>query len=271
MVDFQTLTLFSLTLLTVAMFIFYYLLMIRGRRTPPVYRKIPQTSVESPASDSRTKIEDLTLNPIQIPIQAPIEQAPIEIKANIESPIQTQSQISSQPPVQAVSQDSVSAPPDNGLNMSAATSTLSGEAAAKALKEFAEEIEKGRDPSGEKTRDASLVKLARVLIDVIQADRVPEKPSEPPSQSKQDVEHEEKIVTVTEPPHKHGQSRKKKKPKMRKQSKIRTASRKAKNKKKKVKVKRKEHGIQAKRDSRQSRATSLHGKPARKKRRAGKN
>jgi hypothetical protein len=274
MVDFQTLTLFSLTLLTAAMFIFYYLLMIRGRRTPPVYRKIPQTSAESPASVSQTKIEEPTLNPIQIPIQVPTQtptQAPIEMKAQIESPIQTQSQVFSQPPVQAVYQNSVPTPPDNALNMSAATSTLSGEAAAKALKEFAEEIEKGRDPSGEKTRDASLVKLARVLIDVIQADRVPEKPSEPPSQSKLDVQRgEENTVTVAEPPRKHAQSRKKKKPKMHKQSRTRTASRKAKNKKKKVQGKRKEPRRRAKRSSKQSRVTSLRGERARKKRRTGK-
>jgi hypothetical protein len=268
MVDFQTLTLFSLTLLTAAMFIFYYLLVIRGRRTPPVYRKVPQTSGESPASVSRTKMEDPTPNPIQIPIQA-LTQAAIEIKAPIEIPIQTQSQISSQAPVQAISQNSVPAPPDNALNMPAATPTLSGEAATKALKEFAEEIEKGRGPSGEKTRDASLVKLARVLIDVIQAGRAPEKPLEPLNQNKQDVQREKK--TVTELPHKHGQSRKKKKAKMHKQRRARTASRKAKNKKKKVKVKGKEHRRQAKRNSKQSRVTSLRNKRARKKRRARKN
>ena len=255
MVDFQTLTLFSLTLLTAAMVIFYYLLVIKGRRTPPVTRKIPQTSVESPASVSRTKIEDPTLNPVEIPTQ-------------------TQSQISSQPPVQAIPQNSVPAPPDNALNIPAATPTLSGEAATKALKEFAEELEKGRGPSGEKTRDASLIKLARVLMDVIQADRAPGKPPEQPDQNKQDVERKEK--TVTEPPHKHGQPRKKKKAKMHKQSRTRTASRKAsrkaKNKKTKVKVKRKEHRRrQAKRSSKLSRATNLHSKRAQKKRRARKN
>ena len=252
MVDFQTLTLFSLTLLTVAMFIFFYLLVIKGRRTPPVTRKIRQTSVESPASVSQTKIEDPTINPV-------------------ESPIQTQSQIPSQPQVQAIPKNSVPAPPDNALNMRPATPTLSGEAATTALKEFAEELEKGRGPSGEKTRDASLIRLARVLIDVIQADRAPEKAPEPTDQNKQDVESENKTTIVTEPLHKHVQSRKKKKAKMHKQSRIRTASRKAKNKKKKVKVKRKEHRRQAKRNSKQSRATKLHSKRAQKERRARKN
>jgi hypothetical protein len=292
MVDFQTLTLFSLTLLTGAMVIFYYLLVIKGRRTPPVTRKIPQTSVESPASVSRTKIEDPTPKPIQIPIQAPQAptpptqaqtppaqtpaQTPTEIKAPLEIPIQTQSQISSPPPVQAISQNSVPAPPDNALNMPAATPTLSGEAATKALKEFAEELEKGRGPSGEKTPDASLIKLARVLMDVIQADRAPGKPPGQPDQNKQDVEREKKTTTVTEPQHKHGQPRKKKRAKMHKQSRTRTASRKAsrkaKNKKTKVKVKRKEHRRrQAKRSSKQSRATNLHSKRAQKERRARKN
>jgi hypothetical protein len=296
MVDFQTLTLFSLTLLTAAMFIFYYLL-VKARRTPPVTRKTPQTSVESPASVSRSKIENPISNPIQIPIQAPQTpnpptqaptqtptpptqtptapaqvpaQTPTQIKAPIEIPIQTQSQISSQPPVQAISQNSVPAPLDNSLNMPAATPTLSGEAATMALKEFAEELEKGRGPSGEKTPDASLIKLARVLMDVIQADRTPEKPSEQPDQNKQDIESEKKTATVTEPPHKHGHSGKKKKAKMHKQSRTRTASRKAKNKKTKVKVKRKEHRTQAKKNSKQSRATNLHSKRAQKKRR-GKN
>jgi hypothetical protein len=284
MVDFQTLTLFSITLLTAAMFIFYYLLVIKGRRTPPVTRKIPQTSVESPASVSRSKIENPISNPIQIPIQAPQAptpptqaqtppaQTPTEIKASLEIPIQTQSQISSPPPVQAISQNSVPAPPDNALNMPAATPTLSGEAATKALKEFAEELEKGRGPSGEKTPDASLIKLARVLMDVIQADRAPGKPPGQPDQNKQDVEREKKTTTVTEPQHKHGQPRKKKKAKMHKQSRTRTASRKAKNKKTKVKVKRKEHRRrQAKRSSKQSRATNLHSKRAQKERRARKN
>jgi type IV secretory pathway VirB10-like protein len=154
--------------------------------------------------------------------------------------------------------------------MRAATRTLSGEAATKALKEFAKELERGRDPSGEKTPDASLIKLARVLIDVIQADRASEKTPDTPNQNKQDVERKKK--TVMEPPHKHVQPRKRKKAKMHKQSRTRTASRKAKNRKTKVKVKvkRKKHRKKAKRNSKRSRTTNRHGKRMQKRRR-GKN
>jgi hypothetical protein len=247
MVDFQTLTLFSLTLLTAAMFIFYYLLVIKNRRTPHVTRKIPRTPrAQSSTSISRTKTEDPTLKPIQIP-----SQAPVQIKAPIDIPIQSQSQISSQTPVQVVSQIPVRAPPENALNLPAKAPILRGEAATEALKEFAEELEKGEDTSVEKTRDASLIKLARVLIDVIQTEKGPEKTPKTPDQNKPEVEHERK--TTTKPSrkddhlHEHSHSGKKKKTKMHQPSRTGKANRKTKNET--TKVKSREHGRPTKKHS----------------------
>jgi len=235
MVDFQTLTLFSLTLLTAAMFIFYYLLVTKNRRTPHVLRKIPRTPrAQSSTSISRTKTEDPTLNPIKIP-----SQAPVQTKAPIEIPIQNQSQISGQTPVQVVSHIPVRAPPEKVLNVPAKAPILRGEAAIEALKEFSEELEKGDATSEEKTRDASLIKLARVLIDVIQADKAPEKTPKTPDQNKPEVEHKRKTTTKPSRKHdhlrEHSHSRKKKKTKMHQPSRTGKANRKTRNKKTKVK------------------------------------
>ena len=262
MVDFQTLTLLSLTFLTAAMFIFYYLLVIRYRRTPPVKRIMPQEPVESQTFSLQTKIKDPILNPIQIPTQAPVQTI-----ARVDIPIQTQSQIPSQAPVQATSQVSVQAPIENVFSMPTRTPILRGEAATEALTEFVEELEKGRGPITEKTRDASLIKLARVLIDVIQADKAHEKPSELSDQDKHDVKSEK---TAIEPPHKHYDSGKKK-ANMHGPSGAKAAAPKARKRRTKISVKGKKHRRPPKKHSKHSRATNVHSKHVKKARRARKN
>jgi hypothetical protein len=257
MVDFETLTLSSITLLTAAMFIFYYLLVIKTRRTPPVIQKRPQTPPEVQTSISQTKIEDPPPNPIQMPTQVPVQ-----IKApTVETPTHTQSQISSQTPVQAAPQISVQAPPpENVINIPVVRAPiLRGEDATEALKEFAEELEKGRSAGAEKTRDASLIKLARVLIDVIQADKPPEKIAEQPNQDMKDVEGQK---MVSEPPHEHDHSEKEKKTKMHKRSRIRTGKRKPKAKKKTI-TKSNKHRRQAKKHSRTTQVTSKRAQKGR--------
>ena len=241
MVDFQTLTLFSLTLLTAAMFIFYYLLVIKVRRTPHVTRRIPRTSIEPPTSMPRTKTEAPTLRTIQIRSQAPIQvpsQPPIQTETHNETPIKNQDQTPSQTPAQVVSQITVSVLQENALNLSAKPPVLRGEAATEALKQFAEELEKGKAKSSEKTRDASLIKLARVLIDAIQTEKEPENTPKIPNQNSSETEQKRKAST--KPTHKqghthqHNQSRKKK-TKAHQPNKTRKTNRKIKNKKTKIK------------------------------------
>ncbi len=136
------------------------------------------------------------------------------------------------------------APPENGLNVPAKAPMLRGEAATEALKEFAEELEKGEATSVEKTRDASLIKLARVLIDVIQADKAPEKTPKTPDQNKPEAENKRKIETKPQRKqdnlHQQSHSRKKK-TRMRQPSRTRKANRETKNKKRKVKSR--DHGV----------------------------
>jgi len=126
---------------------------------------------------------------------------------------------------------------------------LQGEAATEALKKFAEELEKGEDTSAEKTRNASLIKLARVLIDVIQTDKDPEKTFKTPEQNEREVENGSK--TTIRPPLKHVHSHehpgKKKKTKMHQPSRIGKANQKTKNKE--TRLRGKMHGRQTKKHS----------------------
>ena len=263
MVDFQTLTLFSLTLLTAAMFIFYYLLVTRVRHTSHATRKIPRTPIEHPTSVSRTKTEHPSTTPVQIP-----NQAPIQIKPPLDIPIQNQSQISRQIPVQIVPQTPVQTPvqtpPENVLNVQAKVPILRGEAATEALKKFADELEKAEDTSAEKTRNASMIKLARVLIDVIQADKNPEKTSKTPDQNKREIEEEKKITTRPsrkhDHSHEHARSEEKKKTKIHQPSRARKTNRKTKNKERRGKSRQhgtltKKHSVQRAPKKRKSRKT----------------
>jgi hypothetical protein len=130
---------------------------------------------------------------------------------------------------------------------------LSGEAATEALKQFAEELEKGKATGTEKTRDASLIKLARVLIDVIQTEKDPE--NTPRAQDKNSSEVEQKRKTSRKPTqkhdhsHEHTPSRKKKKTKTHQPNKTRRTNRKTKNKQ--TKIKNREHKRPTKKRSKQ--------------------
>lgn len=126
---------------------------------------------------------------------------------------------------------------------------MRGEAATEALKKFAEELEKGEDTSAEKTRNASLIKLARVLIDVIQTDKDPEKTSKTSDQNKTEVENERKttIRPSLKHVHSHEHPGKKKKTKKHQPSRIGKADRKTKNKE--TRVRGKEHGRLTKKHS----------------------
>ena len=255
MVDFQTLTLSSITLLTAAMFIFYYLLVIKTRRTPPVIQKHPQITPEVQTSISQTKIEEATPSRIQTPTQAPVQiKAPI-----VETPTQTQSQISNQTPVQATPQIPVQAPPpENVINLPVdRTPILHGEDATEALKEFAKELEEGRDVGAVKTRDASLLKLARVLIGVIQAEKPPEEITQQPDLHIQDAEPK---TTQAEPPLEPDHPEKENKSKKHQRSRIRTGKRKTKAKRK-LMTKNDKHG---RKPRKHSRPTQVHSKRAQK-------
>jgi len=294
MVDFQTLTLSSITLLTAAMFIFYYLLVIKTRRTPPVIQKHPQITPEVQTSISQTKIEEATPNPIQTPTQAPVQiktptevqtpisqtkieeatpnpiqtptQAAVQVKAPIvETPTQTQNQTSNQTPVQAAHQIPVQAPPpENVINLPVdRTPILHGEDATEALKEFAKELEKGGDIGAVKTRDASLLKLARVLIGVIQAEKPPEEITQQPDLNMQDVEPK---TTQAESPLEPDRPEKENKSIKHQKSRIRRGKRKTKAKRK-LMTKNDKHG---RKPRKHSRPTQVHSKRAQKVRRAKK-
>jgi hypothetical protein len=147
MVDLQALDA-SLSLLTAAIFVFYYLAVIKPRRQPDreaksfeLYEHSIHASPRAPEAPPQNPAPSPTRNSQDAP-QAP--QAPPK------NFIQNQTQCLSKTPPR--------------------TTVLHGEAAVRALEDFAEELEKRQGNDSQETHKTSLVKLANVLIGAIRTD-----------------------------------------------------------------------------------------------------
>lgn len=147
MVDLQALDA-SLSLLTVAIFAFYYLTVIKPRRQP----------------GPEAKSFELCQHPVQAPPRAP--HAPPQNPAP--SPTRN-SQNAPQLP-QASPKNFIQPQTECLPKTPPRTTVLHGEAAVRALEDFAEDLEKRQGDDSEETHKTSLVKLANVLIGAIQAD-----------------------------------------------------------------------------------------------------
>lgn len=147
MVDLQALDA-SLSLLTVAIFAFYYLTVIKPRRQP----------------GQEAKSFELCQHPVQAPPRAP--HAPPQNPAP--SPTRN-SQNAPQLP-QASPKNFIQPQTECLPKTPPRTTVLHGEAAVRALEDFAEDLEKRQGDDSEETHKTSLVKLANVLIGAIQAD-----------------------------------------------------------------------------------------------------
>jgi len=177
MVDFQTLVLASLTLLTAAMFAFYYLIIIKSRRLP--------------------EVKLIRVQPPNNPVQAPTpKSAPIlpqsSVQATSENPIKQTIQTSIQPPTETSLQDL----PRNPAEVPSQQPALRGEAAVRALESFAEELQEKREDS-EEAHNASLLKLARVLINVVKTNENPKVPSAQPEKKGRVARIERKQTATT--------------------------------------------------------------------------
>lgn len=147
MVDLQALDA-SLSLLTVAIFAFYYLTVIKPRRQP----------------GPEAKSFELCQHPVQAPPRAPHappqNPAPSPTRNSQDAP--QLPQVSPKNFIQTQTECLPKTPPR--------TTVLHGEAAVRALEDFAEDLEKRQGDDSEETHKTSLVKLANVLIGAIQAD-----------------------------------------------------------------------------------------------------
>ena len=147
MVDLQALDA-SLSLLTAAIFVFYYLTVIKPRRQPDQEAKSCEL-YQHPVQALRRAPQAPPQNPAPSPTRNS-QDAPQPSQASPKNFIQTQTQCLPETPTR--------------------TTVLHGEAAVRALEDFAEELEKRQGDDSEETHKASLVKLANVLIGVIRAD-----------------------------------------------------------------------------------------------------
>jgi hypothetical protein len=140
MVDFQTLVLVSLSFLTAAMFVFYYLVVIKPRRQL-----------------------DLTSKILHLP--QPFSQTPPLPQATLPA--------------------------------------LRGESAVRALEDFAEDLERAEGEDSSEIHRASLIKLAKVLINVIRANGTSAGAIAHPSEGRRVVRQRKKQATESTRKHRN--------------------------------------------------------------------